>query len=334
MGYRPPAMHARLFTLPLPIRLWLLILGTVLTLGGTMLVTATWRAVAAHVSVAVPAPTHLGYEADDHFPGAAALYLAALPAGTPGTTGTVPLPALPASYSGSAAEAMIVPARPFALTGTPLDRSRALQCLTDAIYYEAASEPDAGQRAVAQVVLNRVRHPAFPGTVCGVVYQGSERGGCQFSFACDGALARVPARAAWARAANVAAAALAGYVFAPVGLATHYHTYAVTPAWNRTLVMTDAVGAHFFHRWKGYWGTAAAFTQIYRGAEPAPGPHAGPAPVPPITLASTPAPPTSTTILPAWQGTSIAAAAPAAPDDHLPPASQVLDRWKDSGKPL
>ena len=67
----------------------------------------------------------------------------------------------------------------------PKDKARALQCLTTAIYYEAASEPDAGQRAVAQVVLNRVRHPVFPASVCGVVFQGSERRGCQFSFACE-----------------------------------------------------------------------------------------------------------------------------------------------------
>ena len=320
---------------------WLIAVMALLMLGGAMAASAAWRAVAAQAA-RVQAPTNAtGYEADDHFPGAAQLYLADLPAvppPTPGTTGTVALPTTPVPDPIAAADAGIVPARPFMLTGTGLDRSRAMQCLTDAIYYEAASEPDAGQRAVAQVVLNRVRHPAFPGTVCGVVYQGSERGGCQFSFACDGAMARVPARGPWARAANVAAAALAGYVYAPVGLATHYHTYAVTPAWNRTLVMTDAVGAHFFHRWKGYWGTAAAFTQVYRGGEPVPGPHAGVAvPPPSMTVATTapaPAPITAAaTILPAWRGASVAAAA-AATDDHLPAASQVLDRWKDSGKPL
>ena len=152
-------------------------------------------------------------------------------------------------------------------------------------------------------------------------------------------MARVPAQAAWARGANVAAAALAGYVYAPVGLATHYHTYAVTPAWNRTLVMTDMVGAHLFHRWKGYWGTAAAFTQVYCGNEPLPGPHAPvAAPLPPLTTASAatspPLPTTApATIMPAWRGASIAATTPA-PDDNLPPASQVLDRWKNSGKPL
>jgi hypothetical protein len=135
-----------------------------------------------------------------------------------------------------------------------------------AIYYEAAREPDDGQRAVAQVILNRVRHPAFPATVCGVVFQGSEKRGCQFSFACDGAMARIRGADLLAARAKVAGAALAGSVFAPVGMATHYHTYAVTPSWNRSLVMTGVFGAHFFHRWKGYWGTAAAFRQAYRAA--------------------------------------------------------------------
>src|SRR3546814_6990006 len=72
-------------------------------------------------------------------------------------------------------------------------------------------------------------------------------------------MARTPSGAAWRKALSIAGAALGGYVFAPVGLATHYHTYAVTPAWNRQLVMTDAIGAHFFHRWRGWWGTPAAF---------------------------------------------------------------------------
>ena len=92
--------------------------------------------------------------------------------------------------------------------GTFSDRARAQQCLTMAIYYEAASEPDAGQRAVAQVVLNRVAHPAYPNTVCGVVFQGSERRtGCQFSFTCDGSLARKPARMWWDRAAAATSSA-------------------------------------------------------------------------------------------------------------------------------
>lgn len=164
-------------------------------------------------------------------------------------------------------------ARPVIATGNGEDRWRALQCLTAAIYYEAASEPDAGQRAVAQVVLNRVAHPAWPNTVCGVVYQGSERPSCQFSFACDGSLARKPMKAFWDRARRVASDALAGYVYAPVGLATHYHTTAVHPYWAPSLTFLGTIGAHRFYRWAGNAGKPAAFTARYAGGEPMAAPH-------------------------------------------------------------
>ena len=63
-------------------------------------------------------------------------------------------------------------ARPFKIAPSDVaNRTPALDCLTAAVYYEAASESDEGQAAVAQVVLNRVRHPLFPKTVCGVVFQ-------------------------------------------------------------------------------------------------------------------------------------------------------------------
>src|SRR3982750_5030053 len=128
-------------------------------------------------------------------------------------------------------------AEPYVASRDPATFDRSLQCLTEAIYYEARNQSDDGQRAVAQVVLNRVRHPAYPNTVCGVVYQGSERStGCQFSFTCDGSLARVPNRLFWQRAENVARDALSGFVYAPVGLATHYHTIAVHPYWAPSLV--------------------------------------------------------------------------------------------------
>lgn len=182
----------------------------------------------------------------------------------------------------------IMPARAFPRSGTALDRARAQQCLTTAIYYEAASEPTDGKRAVAQVVLNRVLHPAFPNRVCDVVYQGSERAtGCQFSFTCDGSMARVPARREWSESAGVAAEALSGRVFAPVGLATHYHTWRVWPRWGRSLVSTTTVGAHIFHRLRGWWGTAPAFRARYAGGEPMPGPHPRLTP-PPSAVASTP----------------------------------------------
>lgn len=146
--------------------------------------------------------------------------------------------------------------------------ARSLECLTEAIYYEAAREPENGQRAVAQVVLNRVRHPAFPNSVCGVVYQGAERPtGCQFSFTCDGALYRQPMRDYWDRASAIARAALQGYVFAPVGMATHYHANYVVPYWSPTLDKAAAIATHIFYRWKGGWGEPGAFTQRYGRSE-------------------------------------------------------------------
>ena len=161
-------------------------------------------------------------------------------------------------------------ARPFQLGGSAADRARSLDCLTAAIYYEAAREPLDGQRAVAQVILNRVRHPAYPASVCGVVFEGARRTtGCQFSFSCDGSLRRGPMAGYWERARAVAAAALNGYVYAPVGWATHYHANYVMPYWAPTLVKSANVGLHIFYRWRGGWGRPAAFANRYTGAEPA-----------------------------------------------------------------
>lgn len=161
------------------------------------------------------------------------------------------------------------PARPFKLAAlTEADKQRAIECLTSAIYYEAAIEPLAGQKAVAQVVLNRVRHPAYPNSVCGVVYQGSERRtGCQFTFTCDGALARTPMPALWQKARRIAEAALSGSVYKPVGWATHYHTNWVVPYWSSSLVKAAVVGTHIFYRWTGGWGTGPAFRTRYAGTE-------------------------------------------------------------------
>ncbi len=163
--------------------------------------------------------------------------------------------------------------RPIAFRGSAMDNSRALHCLTQAIYYEAGMEPDAGQRAVAQVILNRVRHPSYPGTVCGVIYQGSERQtGCQFTYTCDGSLRRKPSRFHWNRAKKVAAEALSGKSYTTVGTATHYHATYVYPYWAPSLRFLGTVGTHRFYSWKGRAGKAGAFTQSYRGGEPLPAP--------------------------------------------------------------
>lgn len=144
----------------------------------------------------------------------------------------------------------------------------ALKCLTQAVYYEAAVEPMQGRRAVAQVVLNRVRHPAYPKSVCGVVYQGSERRtGCQFSFTCDGSLLRGPSAKPWREAEAVAQAALAGYVEPTVGTATHYHADYVLPRWAFELDKIEQLGRHIFYRFDGAWGRARAFTGRYNGLE-------------------------------------------------------------------
>jgi hypothetical protein len=161
-------------------------------------------------------------------------------------------------------------APPFAWSGAnPAARTRALECLTSAVYYEAGSEPSDGERAVAQVVLNRVRHPAFPGSVCDVVYQGSTRAtGCQFTFTCDGSLNRRPSAYGWARARQIAESALAGAVYAPAGYATHYHADYVVPYWASSLAKNAVVGAHIFYRWAGGWGRPQAFIKRYAGREP------------------------------------------------------------------
>ena len=186
-------------------------------------------------------------------------------------------------------------------------RARAGECLTAAIYYEARSEPLDGQRAVAQVVLNRVRDRAFPHSVCGVVYQGVGRGrGCQFSFACDGSTARSIDRGVWDRVRQVAEAALAGSVYAPVGSATFYHTGAVSPWWAPTLARIGQIGAHIFYRWPSAMERALAFRDPYSGVEPV---AVGQAAAPATMIAATYATSTDDTGVTVHRGTTTIPAA-------------------------
>lgn len=159
-------------------------------------------------------------------------------------------------------------AQPFRFDGDAASRTRAVDCLAAAQLYEAGDDP-AGQKAVAQVVINRLRHPAFPKTICGVVFQGAERRtGCQFTFTCDGALSRALSAAAWQRARALAERMLSGSTDPRVGLATHYHTDWVVPYWSASLDKITAVDTHLFFRWRGYWGTPPAFRGAQGGAEP------------------------------------------------------------------
>ena len=130
------------------------------------------------------------------------------------------------------------------------------KCLAEAVYFESRGESIKGQAAVAQVVLNRVRNPAYPNTICGVVYQNTNWiNHCQFSFACDGRKHRVTEMAQWTVAQQVARAVSAGQIWFPeVGSATHYHAVYVRPRWARTMIKVDKIGLHIFYRTRyGGW---------------------------------------------------------------------------------
>ena len=149
-------------------------------------------------------------------------------------------------------------ASPFQLRGA-LDESRDLECLSQAVYYEARGEGEAGQAAVAQVVLNRVRHPAFPKSICAVVFQGARTSSCQFSFACDGASHHPMDSLAWRRAEKIASRALDGAVAAQVGNATHFHVAGLNTGWGPSLLKVAQIGSHIFYRFGGHNGGAGMF---------------------------------------------------------------------------
>jgi len=208
--------------------------------------------------------------------------IAAFTAPAPGAIGNAAAPgtilfsgdqALQANAAIPVSSGPLLAANAYVFSGrTPLDRMRSEDCLAQAVYYEARSQGEDGERAVAQVVLNRVRHPAWPNSVCGVVYQTGARpgGGCQFTFTCDGSLAVRPSGEAWAEARRIAAEALGGRTFAPVGLSTFYHADYVFPAWAPQLVKTATIGAHIFYRLPGLAGAPGAFANAYSGSEPVP----------------------------------------------------------------
>jgi hypothetical protein len=213
---------------------------------------------------------------------------------------------------------------------TPLDSYRAVNCLTSAIYYEAGNEPEEGQRAVAQVILNRVRSPLWPQSVCGVVYEGSERTDtrCQFTFSCDGSMARASHLQSWSRARRIAEQALSGRVYAPVGLATFYHTLAVRPGWAATKQPVAVIGAHIFYRSFGFQGTPAAFRVPYSGREW----QSGPSPRPLPTRATIPQPVTNP-IPQATEANSVAPPKGTVSQDALP-SSTIRPEYRNSGRPL
>lgn len=127
------------------------------------------------------------------------------------------------------------------------------KCLATGIYFEARGETLRGQAAVAQVILNRVRNPTYPNTICGVVYQNQNlRNRCQFSFACDGIKDRIISPKNYRIAEEIAMAVTAGKIFLPeVGSATHYHATYVRPGWSSTMEKMKKIGLHIFYRTYG-----------------------------------------------------------------------------------
>lgn len=124
-----------------------------------------------------------------------------------------------------------------------------VECMAQAVYYEARSETISGQRAVAEVILNRVNNKHFPNTICGVVYEGSERStGCQFTFTCDGSMDIAPKGKGWDRSVKVANLVMSKGYAPSTHWATHYHTTEVNPKWSSTMRMTRQVGNHVFYR--------------------------------------------------------------------------------------
>jgi hypothetical protein len=129
------------------------------------------------------------------------------------------------------------------------DSARQMRCLAEAIYFESRGEPEQGQAAVAQVVLNRVRSGIYPATVCGVVYQDRNRPfACQFSFACEGKSLRIEEPGPWAVATRIAQEVVSGANYNPrVGEAVNYHANYVTPFWIGYLRKVDRIGNHIFY---------------------------------------------------------------------------------------
>ena len=126
-------------------------------------------------------------------------------------------------------------------------------CLARGIYFEARGEPVKGQAAVAQVILNRVRNPHYPNSICGVVYQNQHwYNRCQFSFACDRIKDRINNKKLYKLAQHIAAETTAGRIWFPqVGSSTHYHATYVAPRWRKKMKRVGKIGLHIFYRTYG-----------------------------------------------------------------------------------
>jgi hypothetical protein len=127
-----------------------------------------------------------------------------------------------------------------------------LQCLAENIYFEARGEPLDGQRAVAEVTLNRTRSPYFPHTICAVVHETQwdplrRRFVAHFSWTELGALSE-PTGPAWKQAMTVASAAYDDTYMPVVPDALFYHAVRIRPDWARTKTAVATIGNHAFYR--------------------------------------------------------------------------------------
>ncbi|HXY58814.1 MAG TPA: cell wall hydrolase [Methylocystis sp.] len=173
---------------------------------------------------------------------------AALSSSTPAQRDALPvaIEAIPRAFL--AYQSMTRPDYAALINPEKIDREK--RCLAEAVYFEARSEPEAGQAAVAQVVLNRVSSGLYPDSICGVVYQNRHHyHACQFSFACEGKSLRITERDSWTTALRIADSVLQGRTYnSEVGKATHYHANYVRPRWARSLERTDKIGRHIFYK--------------------------------------------------------------------------------------
>lgn len=239
----PPPDQARSRSAAQPARYVKLLIGDRETKSAVAGMAGLFVAALLLARSASPAPTH--HETEQR------LLSTQASAATPARVGQVTLSPAP-QPSLLTVSAPPTRAAPFFYKGEDSDRERAVNCLAAAAWYEAGNDPE-GQKSVMQVVLNRVRHPSFPKSVCGVVLQGSELStGCQFTFTCDGSLKRrFPSDKAWAAARGLSEKALDGAVDTTVGQATHYHANYVVPWWSSALERVSQIGAHIFYRWPG-----------------------------------------------------------------------------------
>ncbi len=159
------------------------------------------------------------------------------------------------NWAGLLKNASLSPEQPQTLFGGLTEdefRKRELRCMATAIYFEARDEPVRGQVAVGQVIMNRIRSPFYPKTICGVVYQGERnRHGCQFSFTCTGKHRSIKEKPEWRTSVKLAKQVIAGQVWInEVGYATHYHATYVHPNWRHELIRVARIGGHIFYKMK------------------------------------------------------------------------------------